>query len=110
MSQIFKIYSKQRTAKKPKGTFKQDDAAEVSKSTYLVGAAVGAAKVVAAAGAAAGKFLGISATAGGAGEGVGGWVAEREEAGEVAAQAYAWRAWRQRWPLRLVACEEDEVL
>ena len=38
------------------------------------------------------------------------WVAEREEAGEVAAQAYAWRAWRQRWPLRLVACEEGEVL
>jgi hypothetical protein len=59
--------SEKRTAKKPKGTFKQDDAAEVIKSTYFVGAAVGVVNVVAAAGAAAGKFLGISA--GGAGEG-----------------------------------------
>ena len=74
--------SEQRAAKKPKGTFKQDNAAGVSKSTYLVGAAVGAAKVVAAAsaaaGAAAGKFLGISATAGGAGEGEAGEPCEAD--------------------------------
>ena len=38
------------------------------------------------------------------------WVAEREETGEVAAQAHARRAWRPRGPLRLVAGEEGEDL
>ena len=46
----------------------------------------------------------------GGGAGVDKWVAEREETGEVAAQAHARRAWRQRGPLRLVAGEEGEVL
>jgi hypothetical protein len=64
--------SEEMTAKKRKGSFKQDDAAGGSKSApTLVGAAVGVARAV-------GRWVGISATADGAGEGEAGELCETD--------------------------------